>query len=172
MLISDKYLSLYLTFQVTDSTFSHFPSSGQLPNEGVSEHRELAHALLRPEHICIGLFQQYFITQSIFPILNPHKQSHFLSFYILAIFLQMESTILSFCSIYMQRTCKCFEAFVRWQNVFSTAITKEEQHLQTHNCTEQKYIYQHFTQMETEYFAVLVFLCFSGLSLVLNKEGL
>ena len=26
--------------------------------------------------------------------------------------------------------------------------------------------------MDTEYFGVLVFLCFSGLSLVLNKEGL
>ena len=74
MLISDKYLSLYLTFWVTDSTFSHFPSSGQLPNEGVSEHRELAHALLRPEHICIGLFQQYFITH--FGNISPEGMYH------------------------------------------------------------------------------------------------
>ena len=73
VLIFDKYLCLYSTFLSMASKFSHFPSSGQIRNEGLCEERESAHAQFRPEHISIGLIQWYFLTQSIFSLKNPHK---------------------------------------------------------------------------------------------------
>ena len=140
--------------------FSHFPSSGKIWNEALCEDRELAHAQFRPHHTYKGSIQWYHMTQNNFSMKYPHKFSLFSINFTFWQYLKLNVPFNYFPTL--NENVHVFEAFVSGQNMFKERATFKNVNV---IIIAHKYV-------DTAVFISFSFLRFSGLSLVLNKEGL